>query len=399
MTTDQSERSSRDYEREAEASRHRLASNLRELSDRLTPGQVFDEVLTYARGGGGTFLKALSGAAKENPVPSLLISAGLLMFLSEKTGLSNMMGGHHDKASRYPIGSVYPDGYGGRNYAGDVGTYAGNGGNGHGIRDAIGGAAAAGRDALGGVADAGRSAMGGVADAGAGLAQSAKSTADQAMRSARRGAETVGSAFAGAADTARHAAMGVGAGMAETAGELRRRADELMHRAQEMGGAVGETTAKIADELRHRADELMHRAQQLAREAPRKVGESVMQAKDNVTTMVSDQPLMAGAVGLAIGAAIAALLPKTDAEDKLMGEASDTVKQKVGAIAAEEMEAAKSVASTMTSKLASEVGRVADEHGVSTEGAVAAVQAATDKIKDAVGLKGNETTDKRSERF
>jgi len=87
MTTDQSERSSRDYEREAEASRHRLASNLRELSDRLTPGQVFDEVLTYARGGGGTFLKALSGAAKENPVPSLLISAGLLMFLSEKTGL------------------------------------------------------------------------------------------------------------------------------------------------------------------------------------------------------------------------------------------------------------------------------------------------------------------------
>jgi len=166
-----------------------------------------------------------------------------------------------------------------------------------------------------------------------------------------------------------------------------------------MGGAVGETTAKIADELRHRADELMHRAQQLAREAPRKVGESVMQAKDNVTTMVSDQPLMAGAVGLAIGAAIAALLPKTDAEDKLMGEASDTVKQKVGAIAAEEMEAAKSVASTVTSKLASEVGRVADEHGVSTEGAVAAVQAATDKIKEAVGLKGNETTDKRSERF
>jgi len=409
MTTDRSERSSRDYEREAEASRHRLASNLRELSDRLTPGQVIDEVLTYAKGGGGTFLKALSGAAKDNPVPSLLISAGLLMFLSEKTGLANMMGGHHEKAARYPVGAVYPDGYGGRNYVGDRGSYAGNG-NGHGIRDAVGGAAAAGRNALGGVAEAGRNAMSGVADAGrnamsgvaeagAGLAQSAKGTADQAMRTARRGAKTVGSALAGAADTTWSTAAGVGAGIAETADELRHRADELMRRAQELGGAVGDTTAKIADELRHRADELMHRAQELAREAPRKVGDSVMHAKDTAQTMVSEQPLISGAVGLAIGAAIAALLPKTEAEDKLMGEASDSVKKKVSAIAAEEMEAAKSVASTVTSKLASEVGKVAGEHGVSTEGAVAAVQAATDKLKEAVGLKANEATDKRSQRF
>jgi len=45
--------SSREYEREAEASRHRLASNLRQLSDRLTPGQIMDEMLTYAKGGGG----------------------------------------------------------------------------------------------------------------------------------------------------------------------------------------------------------------------------------------------------------------------------------------------------------------------------------------------------------
>src|SRR5947208_3138128 len=68
----------------------RLAGNLRELSDRLTPGQVFDEMLAYAKGGGGTFLNALSHAARDNPIPSLLIGAGLLMFLSEKTGLGPM---------------------------------------------------------------------------------------------------------------------------------------------------------------------------------------------------------------------------------------------------------------------------------------------------------------------
>ena len=60
--------SSRDYEREARSTRHRLAASLDELNDRLTPGQVFDEMLTYARGGGGTFLRALTNAARENPI-------------------------------------------------------------------------------------------------------------------------------------------------------------------------------------------------------------------------------------------------------------------------------------------------------------------------------------------
>jgi len=38
-----------------ELTRRRLADHLDELSDRLTPGQVFDEMLSYSRAGGGTF--------------------------------------------------------------------------------------------------------------------------------------------------------------------------------------------------------------------------------------------------------------------------------------------------------------------------------------------------------
>ncbi len=73
--------------REAEQTRRRLAQNLDELSDRLTPGQVFDELLTYSRAGGGTFLRAFTNAMRENPLPSLLIGSGCVMFLSEKMGL------------------------------------------------------------------------------------------------------------------------------------------------------------------------------------------------------------------------------------------------------------------------------------------------------------------------
>ena len=94
--TSQHERlsSSRDYRMEAEHTRRRLAEHLDELSDRLTPGQVFDEMLTYTRAGRGTFFRAFSNAMRENPVPSLLIGAGCMMFLSEKMGLRPGGGGN-----------------------------------------------------------------------------------------------------------------------------------------------------------------------------------------------------------------------------------------------------------------------------------------------------------------
>jgi len=205
MTADK-DMSSRHYEREAEASRSRLAGSLRELSDRLTPGQVFDEMLTYAKGGGGTFLNALSHAARDNPIPSLLIGAGLLMFLSEKTGIGSMMRGHadgHDMDRAYAAdrssrsyrgyGSDGARGYAAERY--DESRMYGDGrgytdGRGRGIRDTLGNAA----------------------QAGAGMAQSAASTmqnaAGQAVDGTRRGAERVGAAVAGAAGTARDAMAG-----------------------------------------------------------------------------------------------------------------------------------------------------------------------------------------------
>jgi hypothetical protein len=347
------------------------------------------------------------------------------MFLSEKAGLTHMLGGHHDDRRR-PYGDT--DLYGGRTYAkGDDGYARGGsayetrgqyrGNDRHGIRDAVGNAAAAGRNAMSGVAEAGRNAMGGVANAGrhamdsvteAGrhamdtgaqcaesAAEGARGMADQAMRGARRGAEAVGSAVAGAADTARGAAAGVsdrlgavGAGIAEST-------DHLMHRAQDFGGMVGETGAMVG-----------HRLYDTARETPRKVQETVVQARESLNSMVGEQPLIAGAVGLAIGAVIAAALPKTEAEDKLMGEAADHIKDAVGTLAADQMEQAKTVATTVGSQLvsdvASKVGEVAEEHGINPEGAKAALAAATDKLKEAVGLQGSDNKDDdslRSGRF
>ena len=88
MSPQSNEQLTRHYEREAEATRNSLASSLNDINERLTPGQLFDEVLTYAKGGGGTFARAFSNAVRENPLPSLLIGTGFMMFLSERTGIT-----------------------------------------------------------------------------------------------------------------------------------------------------------------------------------------------------------------------------------------------------------------------------------------------------------------------
>ena len=111
---------SRDYEREAEHTRRRLADNLDELSDRLTPGQLFDEMLTYPRAGGGTFFRAFTSAMRENPLPSLLIGTGCVMFLSEKMGLRPGGWGNGGGKSTMPTADEPYRAYGGTSRGSDT---------------------------------------------------------------------------------------------------------------------------------------------------------------------------------------------------------------------------------------------------------------------------------------
>jgi hypothetical protein len=91
VNAQQHAQSSRHYETEAEAIRYRLVQSLAELRDRLTPDQLFNEMMIYARGGIGTFFRALSNAARENPLSTFLIGAGCMMFVLGKMGMSRYL--------------------------------------------------------------------------------------------------------------------------------------------------------------------------------------------------------------------------------------------------------------------------------------------------------------------
>jgi hypothetical protein len=67
--------------------------------------------------------------------------------------------------------------------------------------------------------------------------------------------------------------------------------------------------------------------------------------RGNLTDLFKAQPLALGAIGLAIGAGIAAALPNTDLENSYLGETSETVKSKAAAITGQQIDKAATVAS------------------------------------------------------
>jgi len=71
-------RLSEQLEQEAEIARTNLAADLDELRHRITPGQIADEVVDYARDTPiAEFGRNLVRDLRDNPLPLLLIGAGI----------------------------------------------------------------------------------------------------------------------------------------------------------------------------------------------------------------------------------------------------------------------------------------------------------------------------------
>lgn len=64
-------------EREIDAKRASISNLVDSLESRFTPGQLFDQALTYTKGNGGEFFQNLGTTLKNNPVPTVLTGVGL----------------------------------------------------------------------------------------------------------------------------------------------------------------------------------------------------------------------------------------------------------------------------------------------------------------------------------
>lgn len=68
--------------------------------------------------------------------------------------------------------------------------------------------------------------------------------------------------------------------------------------------------------------------------------QQIERARGGIESMLREQPLALGAIGLAVGAMLAAAAPRTRQEDELMGEARDRLAEKAAAAGKEQVDKA-----------------------------------------------------------
>lgn len=292
-------------ERETEQTRAQLEQTLGELRARMSPGHLFDQASDYFRNSGGrTYLHNLREEVVHNPVPITLIGAGMAWL-----AISGAMGRRGNGRS-----------HGHEDMARDWGRTAG-------ISDDL---------AHGGH---GPSAM-----------RRAKETAQHWAHDARDTAESW-------VDQARATVSGAEDTVSETGERWRESASDLGDR---VGTAYDETVGQTRETLREgaasvrdsashlgeRAGELYERTASGFRRVGRKAAHYGHAARDAVQPdgallqFCREQPLVVAGLGLAFGAALAAMIPSSRVERETMGDASRKVQDRIKQTASDTYRAA-----------------------------------------------------------
>ncbi len=148
-------------------------------------------------------------------------------------------------------------------------------------------------------------------------AEGALTAAGEAARGTGRVARHAGEKVGDLADRTSTVAGEAADAVAETAGTV---AQGLSSAARRTGSAVSEMGTATSRAARRTASSAWHEAEDIGR---------------SVREMLEDQPLAIAALCLAAGAGLALALPRTEAEQELMGERSAALRERARTLAAE----------------------------------------------------------------
>jgi ElaB/YqjD/DUF883 family membrane-anchored ribosome-binding protein len=144
------------------------------------------------------------------------------------------------------------------------------------------------------------------------------------------------------------------------------------------GGSVEGATSGMMQRASEGMSSTKDRLSQTTQSAKERVGQIGQGARERVErvrtgydALVREQPLVLGAIGLAVGALLAAAAPRTRREDELMGEASDRLTERAKEAGKETLEKAKQVATVAKDAASAEAGK----QGISPKPAQPAGQA------------------------
>jgi hypothetical protein len=291
-------------ENEAETHRARLDSTLDELRGRLSVGQIVDELSGYVREGqGADAMNNFGRQVRDNPLALGLVGAGLAwLFLgdgvrSEGHRLTKRYGDWRDDRAYDDFEEAFPPGSGPARgvpagYPRPTEVYPQ--GTGRPVAGTSGGSMSGAAHSAGNAASSAAGKVGGAAS-------SAAHGASSAAGSVKSGAANLASSASDAASRAGSAASGAAGSAADA---MRRASHDATDAASHAGSAAWES-ARHAGEYAYR---------------------SGRRARRTLLDAMQDEPLVFGALALAIGAAVGAALPPTRREDELMGDARDRVR-------------------------------------------------------------------------
>ncbi len=315
-----SEPNSSQLQAEVERQREKLSADIDRLAERLTPGRMLDEVLARTKNGGGEFLSNLGHSATANPVPVALLGVSLawLMARSGETSAN---------AARR---RVQPSGTDGRELP--LASVTGKS-----IRRVAHEPDASGQMWAHFSDESGRR---------------FKAKSDSLGRRAGHFIDDAGKSYRGFVDSA-------GEQIASFQDEAGVALDDLAAWAADTWSAAGDAVSDATDAVRSGTESVARRAS----EAGDAIGDGARRLNDTIASAFVAQPLVAGALAFAVGAAIAASLPHTEMEDEFLGDPSDDLKEQAGEQAEQAYADAKEKVSEVYSKVNEAVAPVAHEAG------------------------------------
>lgn len=163
-----------------------------------------------------------------------------------------------------------------------------------------------------------------------------------------------------------------GNGMLKAAGNAVDTVSHMFDKASSAASSVGEAassgyastadgTRRFADQVKSTVGSLEDKAMDMARQGRDRIASAGVAAGTRSWDLLTDQPLVTAGLGLAVGAAIGAMLPSTETEDELMGGYSDDLKNQAQEAAGEQFEKIKSVAGRAAEVAKEGVEQVASE--------------------------------------
>jgi len=325
-------------EREAERDRQALVNTVEALQDRLSPTAIKRDVQDFVQDKKESILRSLEQRARDNPLQAVAIAAGAaypLWRIVTSIPAPLLLVGAGLALARTSKRGGWSGGAAGQGFLGEA------------------------RQRLGEATDV-------VKQKFEEVSETAEETAQQAMQATR--------AKAGQASAQASAIKS----------QVSRGAESLTAKAGEtLSHAAGAVRTMSSDAV-SAATETVSSGYRGGQEATARVGAQMQQAgqraHETFMETVQHHPVVVGAVGLAIGAILAAALPVTRPEEQLLGEAGNELKKKAQDIASEGVEAVKGAAQGVYEDTVAS----AREQGFSPEGMREAAANVGEKVKEVI---------------